>query len=191
MTERSNPTTSVALRWVGGIVVMAAALVLLVSGLQTSQAEVTASTSSSGLFSAGSVQLEQVSQAVELLFDEDLLYPGVSADACVEVMYSGSIPAEIRVFAKPQGGTGLDQFIRFELWATDQPCPADTALDTPVFDETLRNLWQDHGDYDRGIVLGPVESGGTRTLAARAELLDEPEAAGLYTDFAIVVEARP
>lgn len=181
-------------RLIGAVVLLAAAA-LIVGGIRTSLAEVTASTSSTGLFSAGSVELEQVGQAVELLFDEELLYPGVTAVACVEIAYRGSVPAEVRVYAQPMGGTGLDEFIEFDIWTSDQPCPAELSTDDrpvdPVFDETLRDFWQRHGEYGSGIALGVLEQNGTTTMLARAELMDANDAAGRYTDFAVVVEARP
>ena len=178
-------------RRVAGFVVFSAALILVIGGLRTSLAEVTASTSSTGLFSAGSIELEQVGDAVELLFDEDLLYPGVSTSACVEVVYRGSVPAEVRVYAQPMGGTGLDQYIQFDVWTGDRGCPGSGPVDEPLFGETLRDFWQRHGEYGTGIVLGELEQDQRLTLMARAELGNDPAAAGLYTDFSIVVEARP
>ena len=189
-------------RRLGGLAVAAAAAALVIGGIRTSLAEVTASTSSTGLFSAGSVELEQAGESVELLFDEDLLYPGVVAEACVEIVYRGSVAAEVRVFAQPLGGTGLDQYVRFELWTTARPCAGDAGgrsplADTvatgqaPLFDETLRSFWERHEEYGSGLVLGAVERDQTVTMVARAELLDAADAAGRYTDFAVVVEARP
>ena len=170
---------------------LAAAVALVIGGIRTSLAEVTASTSSTGLFSAGSIELEQVGEGVELLFDEDLLYPGVKADACVEVVYRGSVPADVRVYAQPLGGTGLDQYIRFELWTSNRPCPGGEPAGAPLFGETLLDFWQTHGDYRSGVDLGRLEQDQTVTMMARAELFDDADAAGRYTDFAIVVEARP
>ncbi len=174
----------------GAAVVLLAAGALVVGGIRTSLAEVSASTSSTGLFSAGSIELEQVGEAVELLFDEDLLYPGVSAEACVEIAYRGSVPAEVRAFAQPLGGTGLDEFIEMEIWTSRRPCPGNTSGE-PLFAETLRTFWQRHGDYAAGIGLGNLEQDETVTMVARVELLDNNDAAGRYTDFAVVVEARP
>lgn len=177
-------------RTVGALVLLAAAA-LVVGGIRTSLAEVTASTSTTGLFTAGSIELEQVGEAVELLFDEELLYPGVTADACVEIVYRGSVPAQVRVFAQPLGGTGLDEYIRFEVWTSTRPCSRAEPTGTPLFGETLRAFWERHGDYGSGVELGDVERDQVVTLMARAELLDVAEAAGRYTDFAVVVEARP
>ncbi len=174
-----------------GLAVLGAAAALVLGGLRTSLAEVTASTSSSGLFSAGSVELEQTGAPVELLFDEELLYPGVAAEACVEVVYRGSVPADVRAYAEPLGGSGLDQYIQFEVWTRDRPCPGGARLGPPLFGETLRDFWQQHHSYGAGIELGDVERDQTVTMVARAELLDAADAAGRYTDFAVVVEARP
>lgn len=191
MTGTLTRRGSVVGRRLVGAVVLLAAATLVIGGLRTSLAEVTASTTSTGLFSAGSIELDQVGEAVELLFDEDLLYPGVAADACVEIVYRGSVPAEVRVFAQPLGGTGLDEYIRFEVWSTDRPCSAAAPTGPPSFGETLREFWELHGDYGSGVDLGDVEQDQIVTLVARAELLDVADAAGRYTDFAVVVEARP
>lgn len=178
-------------RPLAGLLVFAAVAALVIGGIRTSLAEVTASTSSTGLFSAGSIELEQVGQAVELLFDEDLLYPGVTAQACVEVVYRGSVPAQVRVYAQPLGGTGLDEYIRFELWTSERSCPGAEPPDRPLFDETLLEFWQLHGDYGNGVTLGSVDQNERVVMVARVELLDAADAAGRFTDFAIVVEARP
>ena len=192
MTVRSiDSSWSGTGRRAAGLLVLAAATALLVGGIRTSMAEVTASTSSTGLFSAGSIELEQVGEAVELLFDEDLLYPGRSAEACVEVVYRGSVPADVRVYAQPLGGTGLDQYIEFELWTSDRPCGDDEPAAAPLFADTLRNFWERHGAYASGVHLESVERDQRVTMVARAELLDAADAAGRYTDFAVVVEARP
>lgn len=191
MTGVSIRTPADAGRRVAGAVVLAAAVALVIGGIRTSLAEVTASTSSTGLFSAGSIELEQVGEPVELLFDEDLLYPGVTVDACVEIVYRGSVPAEVRVYAQPLGGTGLDEFIRFEIWTSKRPCPGGEPTRPLLFGETLLDFWRTHGDYGSGVDLGDLEQDQTVTMMVRAELLDDPDAAGRYTDFAIVVEARP
>ncbi len=191
MTAPANPRSVDVGRRIAGVLVLAAAAALVIGGIQTSLAEVTASTSSTGLFSAGSIELEQVGAPVELLFDEDRLYPGLTVEACVEVVYRGSVPAELRVYAQPLGGTGLDEFIKFDLWTGNRPCPGGGPVGRALFGETLRDFWQQHGDYGVGVVLGDVEMDETVTMIARAELMDVAEAAGRYTDFAVVVEARP
>ncbi len=181
-----------------GLVVLLAAAALVFSGIRTSQAEVMASTSSSGLFSAGTVELDQAGQSVQLLFDQEGLTPGAQVDACVEIVYQGSISADIRFHGRSAGGTGLDDYMEFTVWTTDQPCPsasgrlpAGLAQTEPLFDDVLGQLWQVHGDYDNGIPLARLEVGEQVTLAARAELQDNQQASGLYADFALIVEGRP
>lgn len=174
------------------IVVVLAAGVVIVNGIRTSQAEVSASTSTAGLFSAGSIELDQVGDSVELLFNEDELYPGSFTDACVEVIYRGSIEADLRLHGRLLGGTGLDRHIRFQVWTSEEPCPTEGPPPTPALDATLAEMWEAHGSYADGLILGTgIEQGRRVTLAARAELLDDPDAEGRYTDFALIVEARP
>lgn len=192
MTKSSQPSGTGVVRQLLALLVVGAAVVLVISGVRTSQAEVTASTSSTGLFSAGSVDIRQVGDSVELLFDEELLYPGSKVDACVVVAYRGSIPADVRLHGLAVGGTGLDEHIQFDVWLTEDPCPVADPPGRPLFDRTLADLWRTHGSYDTGLRLGTDWSTDSQvTLVATAELLDDPEIAGLYTDFYLVVEARP
>jgi hypothetical protein len=178
-------------RLVAAVVVLAAGVVV-VNGVRTSQAEVSASTSTAGLFSAGSIELDQVGDSVELLFNEDELYPGSVTDACVEVIYRGSIEADLRLHGRRLGGTELDRYIRFQVWTSDEPCPTEGPPPEPALDGTLTEMWQTHGSYADGLILGTeIEQGRRVTLAARAELLDDPDAEGRYTDFVLIVEARP
>ncbi len=180
-----------------GLVVLLAAGALVFSGIRTSQAEVMASTSSAGLFSAGTVELDQAGQAVQLLFDQEGLFPGSQVDACVEIIYRGTIDADVRFHGRSDGGTGLDDYMQFTAWVTDRPCPdsgdlpAGVADDEPVFDDTLSELWRTHGSYDDGISLARLDVGEQITLAARAELQNDQNAAGLYADFVLSVEGRP
>ncbi len=180
-----------------GLIVLVSAGALVFSGIRTSQAEVMASTSSQGLFSAGSVELEQAGQSIELLFDEEELFPGSQVDACVEIIYRGSIPAEVRLHGQSAGGTGLDDYMQFTVWTTDRPCPASGSLgggllqQEPLFGDRLSTLWRQHGGYDQGISLATLATGEQITLAARARLEDNEDAAGLYADFVLVVEGRP
>jgi hypothetical protein len=95
--------------------VVGAAFVLLWSVATTSTARLTASTSGSGSFSAGTVELEQPETSVALLFDADGLYPGRQVSSCVSIAYEGSVPADIRLHASWSGGTGLEEHVELRL----------------------------------------------------------------------------
>lgn len=95
--------------------VVGAAFVLLWSVATTSTAQLTASTSGSGSFSAGTVELEQPETSVALLFDADGLYPGRQVTSCVSIAYEGSVPADIRLHASWSGGTGLEEHVELRL----------------------------------------------------------------------------
>lgn len=171
---------------------LVAAVVVAVSGIRTSRAEVSASTSTAGLFSAGTIEINQVGRGVELLFDEEKLYPGTFTDACIEVVYTGTIEATLRFHGSRLGGTGLDRYLRFSVWTSDQRCPVANPPSPTLFNGTLDEMWRDHSSYADGIEIGRDMTTGDRvTLVGRAELLDDQDAEGLYTDFALVVEARP
>lgn len=99
----------------GCALVVGAAFVLLWSVATTSTAQLTASTSGSGSFSAGTVELEQPETSVALLFDADGLYPGRQVTSCVSIAYEGSVPADIRLHASRSGGTGLEEHVELRL----------------------------------------------------------------------------
>ncbi|MEL6981059.1 MAG: hypothetical protein AAFO29_01410 [Actinomycetota bacterium] len=119
------------------VLVLGAALLLLWSVVTTSTAQLSASTSGSGSFSAGTVELDQPETSVALLFDADGLYPGRQVRSCVSIAYEGSVPADIRLHAAWSGGTGLEEHVELRLvQATDGTCSEDgaTSIDGPAED---------------------------------------------------------
>jgi hypothetical protein len=180
----------------GAIAVVGAALILVWSAISTSSARVTATTSGESFFAAGTVSLAQPDAAVEMLFDADGLYPGSDVTGCVEIEYTGSVPASIRLHANTRGGTGLETYIDLTLGiAVDGDCESDvaggTGVDT-IFDARLGSLWTRHPNYDGGIVVqDPARPQDRFALHAVASVADDNQAQGLTTDFSITIEARP
>ncbi len=193
---------------VGSILFLGSALLLLWSAVSTSTARLSASTSGSGSFVAGTVDLAQPESAVALLFDADGLYPGLVVPSCVTIAYDGSIPASVRLHASRSGGTGLEDFVEFRLRVSDRDsCPDDDSAAEPdpavepesaadpaplVFDGLLGDLWRTHPDYDRGLwLLDEAEAGRRLVLEAEIELVADDEAQGRTTEFSLIIEARP
>ena len=188
----------------GSLLIVAAAIVVAWSAVTTSTARLSASTSGSGSFSAGNVELTQAGSSVALLFDADGLYPGRVIASCVAIDYEGSIPARIRLHASKAGGTGLEDYVELRLWVRPAgECPeteevqspdqvSDLAIGEPRFQGFLGELWRTHGDFEQGLELqASAESGDRLVIEAEVELVDDEAAQGLVTEFTMVLEARP
>lgn len=187
----------------GSLLVVIAASTLVWSAVTTSSARLSASTSGSGFFSAGVVDLAQPESAVGLLFDADGLHPGESLWSCVVIGYEGSIPAAVRLHAVTTGGTGLERYVELRLWARVAPtstCPegdpgpvvAQADRGSLVFDGLLADLWRSHPNYGSGLeLISSAESDDRMVLVAEARLVDDQRAQGRSTEFNVVVEARP
>jgi len=86
------------------------ALAMLVSGCmvyQASNAAFTASTSTGADFAAGTVQLALGSPG-SVVFDASNLKPGDNEARCVNVTYSGSLTAQVRVYVSALTSSGGD-----------------------------------------------------------------------------------
>ncbi len=213
MTARRSAVTIIA-----SALVLLAALTLLWSAATTSTAQLRASTSGSGFFAAGTVELDQPETTVALLFDADGLYPGQTVSSCVNVAYEGSVPADIRLHASWSGGTGLEEYVELRVTrtsrstcevdgttnqdatnqdATDQDAETSgdgqaTDAGVEVFAGLLGDLWRAHPDYRSGLVLlEGAERGDRLVLDAEIEMVGGDEAQGLTTEFAVIIEARP
>ncbi len=188
---------------VASALMLLAAFALMWSVATTSTAQLSASTSGSGFFAAGTVELDQPETTVALLFDADGLYPGRTVSSCVNVAYEGSIPADIRLHASWSGGTGLEEHVELRLTrASRQTCAVDGSTDSDagpagdrsadVFAGLLGDLWRAHPDYGTGLVLVEgAERGDRLVLDAEIEMTGGDGAQGLTTEFAIIIEARP
>ncbi len=183
----------------GAALVLGAGVLLALRIVTTSTARLSASTSGSGTFEAGTVDLGQPESIVNLLFDADGLYPGIVVPSCVVIGYDGSIDADVRLHAASAGGTGLEDHVDLRLWlrrAGDCPdaaerADADEAIGAaadlagndatgdagsavedrgpPAFDGLLGDLWRSHPDYDLGLTLIDRAEAGDR-LVLEAEV---------------------
>ncbi len=190
MIERRRSLIQLA----AGLVVLLSAGVLVVNAIVTSSARVSASTEGTTFFSAGVVDLAQPGTAVELLFDDDQLYPGRELTGCLEVEYRGSIPAVVRLHGSLLGGTGLEAFTTLTVSVADVESCADVSAGNAgrLFAGGLDGFAASHRDFATGLVLAPRMVGGDRVIVvASASLRDDNGAQGLTTEFSFVVEARP
>jgi hypothetical protein len=179
---------------VAALAVIGAAVVLIASAISTSSARVSANTSGQSFFAAGTVSLRQPDAAVEMLFDADGLYPGVEVTGCVDIEYTGSVPAALRVHGERLGGTGLDDYVDLRMQVAPGGCTASADEDagTTIYDARLATMWLRHADYDSGVtVASAVRPGDRLALHASATIADDNRAQGLTTDFSITIEARP
>jgi hypothetical protein len=184
---------------IGAVAVLGAALVLVWSAAVTSNARITAMTSGTGFFSAGTVTLERPTSSAPLLFDADLLYPGRVVVGCVVIDYQGSLPASVRLHAQRTDGSGLDEYMELRLHRLDRvSCPTDDSA--PVEADELEEfyagrmagLWVRYPDYGSGFVIDPAATTGTRiVLMAETWVVADDQAQGLTSEFNLVVEARP
>lgn len=181
---------------VASATVLLAAGALVWSAVLTSSARVSATTSGDAFFAAGEIALDQPGTSIDLLFDDEGLYPGSDVLGCVLVSYSGTIPATIRLHGRRTSGTGLEEYVDFRVWI-DEGCDLiaagpDRAQPTPIFDGRLSELWSSHGTFDRGIdLVQSAQSGDQVSVWASASVVDDNQAQGLITGFTLTVEARP
>lgn len=156
----------------GTLLFLGAALLLLWSAVSTSTAQLTASTSGSGSFEAGTVDLAQPESTVALLFDADGLYPGLVLPSCVTIAYDGSVPASVRLHASSTGGTGLEDFVELRLRVRRTgSCPDEAATDAAA-DPATGSVANAEPAAEPGIVVEPgpapeptPDAGGPEALA--------------------------
>jgi hypothetical protein len=169
-----------------------AALVFAWSAVETSSAKVRASTETVGFFSAATVTLDRSDASAELLFDTAGLYPGKVVTGCVQVVYDGSVPADIRLHGRTVGGSGLDDYVDLTLHTAESSSSCRRGAGPPLHEGLLADLWLDHPDFGQGLVLADAaEPGRTLTVWASATVVDDDRAQGLDTEFSIFIEARP
>ncbi|MEZ5227832.1 MAG: hypothetical protein R2710_14500 [Acidimicrobiales bacterium] len=177
-------------------IVVVAAGVLAWSVGTTASGRVSASTDNrSSLFTSAVVDLEVATgQATQLLFDVDGLYPGRVETSCVEVTYTGSLDADVRLHGRATGGTGLDDYLAttIELGRMATGDCESFVADEALFDERLSGLTARHGSYEQGIRLAAAMTPGEQlALRASVSVLDDDAAQGLGSEFWVIVEARP
>ncbi len=166
--------------------------ILVISAVRTTSARVSASTDSSSLLSTGTIALDQ-DTAVDLLFDEQNLYPGRTVENCIDVTYVGSLDAELRVYGTIDGGTGLDDFVDLRLALLTDGCArsATSPLGTQHDHGSIADFVSAQPSWPESTLrIAPVGTDDVVGLWASVVVRDDNAAQGLTTDFSVIVEAR-
>ncbi len=135
------------------------------------------------------------SAAVELLVDDDRVFPGRPIERCLQLTYSGTLDdARIRLHGHRGADTGLGDLVTvtFELGTGEATDCADFRTSERLYQGRSTDLTIDHGSFADGIDLSShIGSGLTTTFRTIVEVDDDNAAQGLGTEFWIVIEARP
>lgn len=180
------------------VVLLGAIGFVVFSSIETSSARVAASTDSSGFLAAGTIEIGRSATTSEFFFDAGNLYPGRTVVGCIEIDYTGSIEAGLRLTARIDGGSGLDRYIDLSVATrSDGICPDDTnasaARDlTEIYAGGLDAFWQTHNSYATGLeITSSMRAGDGVAVVAIVEVVDDNDAAGTTTDLTFVFESRP
>lgn len=204
-TARTTPRWRASAPVIGALVALVSIAILVVSGFTTSSARIAATTESNGLLSAGTVVLTRSDDSAGLVFDAEGLYAGAIVTGCVAVRYDGDVPATLRLSATPDGGSGLDRYIDFQLVqlasgtcpdaATDpivNEAPAVGTDDRELYAGLLFDFWQTHDSYVSGLPIAEaMTAGDSIAVQATATVVDDNAAAGLDTVLSFTFESRP
>lgn len=193
--------------FVGAVALVASIAVIVVSGVNTSSARISATTDAGGFLSAGDVVVSRATESTALFFDADGLYPGAEITGCMAIRYEGSVPAALRLTAILDDGSGLDRFIEIRIVESQSGACADanatpSAPATPdpepglvapvLYDGTLRTFWQQHRDYSTGLeIASSMTAGDVVVVETTATVVNDNLAAGLDTEVTFVFESRP
>jgi len=112
--------------------------------------------------------------------------PGRPVERCIVLNYTGSEPAEVRMYATGtpgDAGTYLDIEITAGTGGGGGACTGFAAAGAPVWSGTLADLLTGHDDWEDALPLpGPSGAAWTRddrrTMRMRAVLRDDPAANG-------------
>ncbi len=179
--------------------VLAAALAILaalVLTVQATNAAFTSSTDNSGnAFGAGTVTLTDADSGVAM-FNATNLAPYDTATGCIDVTYSGSLDAEVRLFGAIAGGTGLEGYLTLDVERGTGDC-ASFGTATLVWDGTvdgdLGSFLGAHSDFATGIGgWSPTGGGPDDTVPFRftVTLQDDNNAQGETATVAFSWESR-
>lgn len=166
---------------------LAALLVVAVLVFQTSSAAFSGTTANSGnSFSAATVSLsDDDSDAV--LFNLSNMKPGdADAENCIEVTYTGSVAADVKLYGAIGAGDGLGQYLDLTVMANDAGAFGDCA----AFDEntaatlytgTLAAFATSHANWANGLDAGfdPTAANDAKVYKFVVGIQDDNDAQGL------------
>jgi hypothetical protein len=151
--------------------------------------------SAANQFASGTVVLSD-NDAGSALFDgSSLLVPGDSQVGCIEVTYSGSVDAEVRLFGATTGGDGLEAYLDLTVERGTGDCTTfGTATEVwgPT-DGDLAEFLAAAASYASGVdSWAPVGGGADDTVPYRITVTqqDDNAAQGLFSIFSFTWEAQ-
>ncbi|OFW62534.1 MAG: hypothetical protein A2135_00930 [Actinobacteria bacterium RBG_16_67_15] len=141
MNLKERTVTTARIRLAAG---MLAVLAAFMTTYRVSNAAFSAPTSTpANSFAAGDVALAD-NDSGAALFNTANMAPGDTATGCIEVTYSGSLDAEVRLYGAVAGGTGLEAYLDLEIERGSGSCAA--------FGGAIV-VWQNSTDGDLGVFL--------------------------------------
>jgi hypothetical protein len=192
---KNRPRRAEFVAVVFGVLVLASAGIVGAAAFESASGRISDSTgNTSTLLAAGKIEL-QLGSIESLLFDADGLYPGLTVERCLTVVYDGTIgEADIRLSAWEERGDGLADFLESSITvgSGEDPECTDYVAASTLSDGRLVDLWTDHPDFPAGLVIGDrIVPGFATTVRFALTVADDNAAQGLDTDFWLTVEARP
>ena len=134
--------TATSVRFAGAV--LAVALVTAFT-VQSSMAAFSDTTDNTGnTFSAGTVVLTD-NDSSTAMFSVSGLKPGDSNVGCIEVTYSGSLDANVRLYGAVSAGSGLEAYLDLTIERGDGTCAAFG---------TATAVWTNGTDGDLGVFMG-------------------------------------
>lgn len=174
------------------------ALLVIASAVavRSSSAAFTATTANTGnSWEAGSVTLGD-DDSDTAMFSVTGMMPGDPEVRCIEVSYSGSLDADVKLYGAITGGTGLEDYIDITVergtGGSFGDCSGFSASES-VYTGTLAGLATDHTSFADGAgTWAPVGGGPTDAVVYRftTALQDDVQAQGLATTATFTWEAQ-
>lgn len=132
-------------------------LVGAVGGWATFSAFSSTTGSSGNRFAAGTVNLGDNSLG-SFMYQVADAKPGTTVTKCTKVTYTGSLDADVHLYASAVGAVG--QYVTLSITqGTGSPtfpgCTGFVADATPVYTGTLKGFADTHNSYDTGLVTNP------------------------------------
>lgn len=175
--------------------VLSAAVALVMTYQATTAAFSDQTDEGGNLFAAGTVVISD-NDALGITFDgASLLKPGDTQIGCVEVTYSGSLAADVRLFGAAAGGTGLEAYLDLDVARGTGTC-ASFGTATTVWsngvDGDLGAFLASATDFGTGADTWAPAGGSNATVPYRftVTLQDDNDAQGLTADVTFTWEAR-
>ena len=137
--------------------IAALALSFVVAGglvIRASAAAFSDSTANTGnQFSAGDVVIADDDGGASSMFTMTGIQPGATATKCINVTYSGNLPAEIRLYADETAGDGLADYLDVTVERSTDAAGGVTADCTGFTEAGKSAVWTNGTDGDLGAFL--------------------------------------